>query len=259
MELPIYQVDAFTSEVFGGNPASVIPLEAWLADDVLQSIAAENNLSETAFFVPSAGHFELRWFTPTVEVDLCGHATLATAHVLFAELGLTPNLLKFSSASGQLTVEREEAQLVLDFPAYELESAPVDEVLCRGLGATPREAHKTRDLLAVFETQDQVLALTPDFAALGQVEGLVVIATAPGEDCDFVSRCFAPRGGIDEDPVTGSAHCTLTPYWVNRLGSSELRARQLSKRGGELNCELRGDRVRIGGQAQLYMRGSIFV
>ncbi len=259
MELPIYQVDAFTSQVFGGNPAAVIPLEAWLADDVLQAIAAENNLSETAFFVPTAGQFELRWFTPTIEVDLCGHATLATAHVLFAEMGITSDRLTFASASGELTIEREADQLVLDFPAYELQPAPVDEVLYRGLGATPQEAHRSRDSLAVFSTQEEVLALTPDFQALAQVDGLVVIATAPGEDCDFMSRCFAPRGGIDEDPVTGSAHCTLTPYWSHRLGLSSLKARQSSARGGELNCQLQGDRVRIGGQAQLYLRGSIFV
>jgi PhzF family phenazine biosynthesis protein len=259
MELPIYQVDAFTSRIFGGNPAAVIPLEAWLDDDLLQAIAAENNLSETAFFVPASGRFHLRWFTPTVEVDLCGHATLATAHVLFAELGITTDTLTFDSASGELKVERVGDRLILDFPAYGLEPSNVDETLRLGLGAIPTEAHKTRDLLAVFESQDQVLALTPDFAQLAQVEALVVIATAPGDDCDFVSRCFAPSCGIDEDPVTGSAHCSLTPYWAQRLGKVTMQARQISARGGELSVELRDDRVLISGQAQLYLRGSIRV
>ena len=275
MELPIYQVDAFTSQVFGGNPAAVVPLEAWLDDELLQSIAAENNLSETAFFVPTSGHFELRWFTPTVEVDLCGHATLATAHVLFSELGMPSETLTFDSASGELKVTRDEDLLILDFPAYDLTSVDVDEQLIKGLGTTPTEAHRTRDVLAVYETADEVLGLTPDFAALAQVEGLVIIATAPGPlsdrsrdqssdpsgdpDCDFVSRCFAPGGGIDEDPVTGSAHCTLTPYWAKRLDKTSLTARQVSARGGELRCELQKDRVLIGGQAQLYLRGSILV
>lgn len=259
MELPIYQVDAFTSQVFGGNPAAVVPLEAWLDDDVLQAIAAENNLSETAFFVPGTGRFGLRWFTPTVEVDLCGHATLAAAYVLFAELGITADRIHFDSASGELIVERRQEQFVLDFPAYELQPGSADDDLCQGLGATPVEVYCSRDVLAVFETQDQVLSLVPDFPRLAQVDGLVIIATAPGDDCDFMSRCFAPRGGIDEDPVTGSAHCTLTPYWARRLGQSQLRARQRSARGGDLECESRGDRVRIGGQAQLYLRGSIFV
>lgn len=257
MKLPYYEVSAFTVNPFGGNPAGVCPLDAWLPDTVLQGIAANNNLAETAFTVPRGNDFELRWFTPTVEMDLCGHATLAAAAVLFDERGLRGNEVRFHSRSGLLTVGREEDLLTLDFPARPAASCAVPETLIRGLGVTPKEVFKARDYLAVFDNEAEVRALKPDFTVLKTLDCLGVIATAPGGDCDFVSRFFAPAAGVDEDPVTGSAHCTLIPYWVQRLGKPKLFARQVSVRGGELFCELTGERVRIGGQAVRYLRGEI--
>jgi PhzF family phenazine biosynthesis protein len=257
MKIPCYIVDAFASHQFRGNPAAVCPLEAWLPDAVMQSIAAENNLSETAFTVPRGNGFDLRWFTPTVEVDLCGHATLATALVMFQERKFSGNSIEFYSRSGVLHVSREGDILTLDFPALPALPCVMPEALVRGLGATPVEIFQSQDYLAVFKTADEVRALRPDFAMLKTLKTRGVVATAPGEDCDFVSRFFAPAAGIDEDPVTGSAHCTLMPYWVARLGKAKLFARQISARGGELFCELTGDRVRIGGKAVLYLRGEI--
>ena len=257
MKLPYYEVSAFTTNPFGGNPAGVCPLDAWLPDSVLQGIAANNNLAETAFTVPRGNDFELRWFTPTVEIDLCGHATLAAAFVLFNERGLRADEVHFHSRSGLLKVSHENNQLTLDFPSRPAAACAVPDTLIRGLGAKPGEVLKARDYLAVFSTEAEVRALNPDFAALKTLDCLGIIATAPGSDCDFVSRFFAPSAGVDEDPVTGSAHCTLIPYWAERLGKTQLFARQVSRRGGELFCELTKERVKIGGRATLYQRGEI--
>ncbi len=258
MKLPLYQIDAFTGAVFGGNPAAVCPLPAWLADVTLQNIAAENNLAETAFLVARGDDYELRWFTPTIEIDLCGHATLAAAFALNTELGVRTNPIRFHSHSGVLAVFHDAAGLfTLDFPTRPGAPCVAPETLTRGLGARPVEISKARDYLAVFTNEAEVRALNPDFAALKTLDSLGIIATAPGGDSDFVSRFFAPGAGVDEDPVTGSSHCTLIPYWAQRLGKTKLFARQISRRGGELFCELAGDRVHIGGKAVLYLRGEI--
>ena len=259
MNLEMFQVDAFTDNLFGGNPAAVVPLEKWLPDDVLQAIAAENNLSETAFTVPKGGGFGLRWFTPLLEVDLCGHATLATAFVLFNEGIVTGDRVTFESQSGALAVEREGDFLSLDFPARPPSPIASPPGLSEALRAEPREVHRTRDLLVLFDTEDEVTALDPDFVRLAALDAFAVIVTAPGRNVDFVSRFFAPRAGINEDPVTGSAHCTLIPFWAARLGKRKLHALQLSKRRGELFCEMRGDRVKISGRAVEYLRGEIRV
>ena len=260
MKLDLYQVDAFTQGVFGGNPAAVCPLESWPADALLQRIAAENNLSETAFTVPCEGGFELRWFTPLVEVDLCGHATLAAAFVLMNVLEPERREVRyFTRRAGELGVRKlSERSLELDFPAHP--PAPVESIegLAEALGAEPEALFTTEHYaLAVFSTERQILDLEPDFRRLAGVEPEAVIASAPGSDCDFVSRMFAPRVGIDEDPVTGSAHCALAPFWSERLNRNPLTARQLSRRGGELFCELKDDRVRIAGSAALYLHGTI--
>lgn len=259
MKIPYYHIDAFTSRPFAGNPAGVCVLEAWLPDAVLQQIAFENNLSETAFVVARAEHYDLRWFTPAVEVDLCGHATLAAAFALFTYLGHPGSRVRFSSQSGWLTVERAGDRLVLDFPSRPPQPCPTPEALVRGLGCTPVEVRCARDYFAVLAAPAEVAALQPDLAALSELDCLGVIVTAPGEDVDFVSRFFAPRAGIAEDPVTGSAHCSLVPYWSARLGKETLTARQLSARGGELFCQAAGERVKIGGHAVTYLRGEIEV
>ncbi|MCX6592937.1 MAG: PhzF family phenazine biosynthesis protein [Acidobacteria bacterium] len=259
MTLPIYQVDAFTSKLFAGNPAAIVPLTEWLPDSLLQSIAQENNLAETAYFVPNGEAYHLRWFTPAVEVDLCGHATLAAALVLMECLGYTAPRIDFDTRSGRLTVTREDGRYWLDFPARPPVEIDLEAPIREGIGAAPVAALKARDHLLVYETQAEVAALNPNYLRMAETEHFAVIATAPGEDCDFVSRFFAPRQGINEDPVTGSAHCTLTPYWAQRLGKTTLSARQISSRGGELQCELLGDRVRIGGYGVLYLRGEIEV
>lgn len=257
MRLPIYQVDAFTERVFGGNPAAVCPLPEWLDDAVMQAVAAENNLSETAFFVRDGSDYAIRWFTPAVEVDLCGHATLASAHVVFTALEPQRTAVRFHSRSGPLDVEREGELLVLDFPARPPQRREPPAGLAAALGAAPREVWRARDLLAVFDGEDEVRALRPDMAALAALDTFAVCATAPGRECDFVSRFFAPAKGVPEDPVTGSSHCTLVPFWAERLGRTRLRARQVSARGGELHCEQRGERVRIGGRAVRYLDGFI--
>lgn len=259
MKLPIFQVDAFTDRVFAGNPAAVVLLQEWLPDEVLQDIAMENNLSETAFVVSLEGFFELRWFTPKLEVDLCGHATLATAHVIFGQGMANGNEVVFESASGTLAVRREGDLLAMDFPARPPRRIADDPGLSAALGAAPQELYEARDLLAVYGSQAEVEALQPDFAALAGLGAFAVIVTAPGDNCDFVSRFFAPAVGIPEDPVTGSAHCTLTPYWSARLGKLALHARQVSDRGGELHCKHRGDRVVLKGRAVGYLRGEIDV
>jgi PhzF family phenazine biosynthesis protein len=262
MELPIYQVDAFASKVFAGNPAAVMPLEKWLDDNLLQTIAMENNLSETAFLVACERGYELRWFTPAVEVNLCGHATLAAAHTLFEHLGEEGDEVCFQTHSGELRVSREGGLLTLDFPETALEPAEVDLAICRALGATASEAVIPRDdphsILYVYEFEEDVAGLQPDFAALHAASENCVIVTAPGDECDFVSRFFGPQVGVDEDPVTGSAHCALVPYWSKRLKQRSLHARQISARGGELACELRGDRVFMTGTAVTFMQGTVF-
>ena len=257
MKLPYYEVSAFTANPFGGNPAGVCPLEKWLPDSTLQSIAANNNLAETAFTVARGKDFDLRWFTPAVEVDLCGHATLAAARVHFSERGFKGDTIRFHSKSGELAVTRDGEILTLNFPSRPATACNAPAELIRGLGAEPKEVLKARDYLAVFNSEDDVRALKPDFAELAKLDCLGIIASAPGDNCDFVSRFFAPAAGINEDPVTGSSHCTLIPYWAQRLGKTKLFGRQISARGGELFCVLAGDRVHIGGKAVIYLRGEI--
>jgi len=262
MKLTIYQVDAFTSELFGGNPAAVVPLESWLPDETMQRIAAENNLSETAFFVGSDGRYDIRWFTPTMEVNLCGHATLASAHVIFTELKLQGDRIAFhSDKSGALGVERRGDRLILDFPAYAITESEGSEALASALGKTPVKIWSAinNGVMLRLETERDVRDLEPDFSALAQLEYERIYVTAPGDTSDIASRMFAPKIGINEDPVTGAMHCTLVPYWAAELGKNELFARQVSKRGGELFCELTGDRVKIGGNAVTYLKGEIYV
>jgi PhzF family phenazine biosynthesis protein len=259
MTLPIYQVDAFTSRLFGGNPAAVVMLQSELPDATLQAIAAENNLSETAFVLPETELYRLRWFTPVVEVDLCGHATLATAFVLFETDAVEGDSVRFETKSGTLVVSRAGDLLSMDFPSYAPAVASCSDELVAALGARPSEVHDSNYLLAVFETEEQVADLAPDFLRMAKLDDDGVIITAPGREADFVSRFFAPKFGIPEDPVTGSAHCALIPYWSQRLNKRELHALQISKRGGELFCEDRGDRVTISGRAVRYLRGQIAV
>ena len=261
MRLPLYQVDAFTDRLFGGNPAAVVPLEQWLPDATLQAIAAENNLAETAFFVPEGAAYALRWFTPTVEVDLCGHATLASAYVIFRFLDPRREQVEFRTLkAGMLRVTRDGDVLALDFPSRPPEPITAPATLATALGKAPAAVLAARDYLAVYERSEDVAALAPDFAALARLDRFAVIATAPGRDgVDFVSRFFAPAQGIDEDPVTGSSHCTLTPYWAKRLGKTRLEARQISRRVGALTCTLAGERVIIAGRCVLYLEGAITV
>ena len=262
MRIPLYQVDAFTSRLFGGNPAAVCPLSEWLPEATMQAIAAENNLAETAFFVLQGDRYLLRWFTPAVEVELCGHATLASGYVVTHILAPERRSVIFDTLkAGPLEVSREGDRLAMDFPAWAPEVEPADPRVLAALGAPPVESFVARGrTLAVYDRAEDVAALRPDFAAMRRIEGADAIATAPGRDgIDFVSRYFAPNYGVDEDPVTGSAHCVLTPYWAARLGKEQLTARQISARGGELTCTLRGDRVTIAGHAVLYLEGAITV
>ncbi|MBU1699119.1 MAG: PhzF family phenazine biosynthesis protein [Candidatus Eisenbacteria bacterium] len=257
MNLPIYQIDAFTESCFGGNPAGVVLLDEEMPDYIQQAIAAENNLSETAFVLPNGSNYKLRWFTPTMEIDLCGHATLASAFVLYNEGRAASDKICFETQSGLLTVTKSGDYLYLNFPARPAKPASVEPDLVKALGAKPSEVHLARDLMAVFDSASEIVEMEPDFQAIAALEAFSVIVTAPGDDVDFVSRFFVPKGGINEDPVTGSAHCTLIPYWAKRLNKNELTARQVSARGGDLLCKLEGDRVIIGGQAVEYMRGEI--
>lgn len=259
MKLQIFQVDAFTSKPFGGNPAAVVPLDAWLPDDLMLNIAMENNLAETAFFIAGENGYDLRWFTPTVEMDLCGHATLATGYLIFEILGTDQTTLRFQTRSGELTVEKVDGRYVLDFPSRPGVPAKAPAGLVEAIGTEPNEILKSRDYLFVCENEATVGAIKPNFEALLQIDAHAVIVTAKGDRSDFVSRFFAPSVGVSEDPVTGSSHCTLIPYWADKLGKSDLLARQISSRGGELFCELQGDRVKIGGDAVLYMKGEIYV
>ena len=260
MKLKIFQVDAFTAKPFAGNPAAVVPLTGWLPDETMLNIAAENNLAETAFFVGGNGNYELRWFTPTVEMDLCGHATLASAYVLAEVMRTEQGEIAFQTKSGELSVTRDGEQFVLDLPSRPAVKTDLPAGLVEALGGgVPKSVLRSRDYLVVYSSEAEVAALEPDFRAIAALDVHAVIATARGDDSDFVSRFFAPSVGVDEDPVTGSAHCTLIPYWADKLGKHELFARQISRRGGELYCELAGDRVRIGGTAVLYLQGEIYV
>ncbi|KON46821.1 PhzF family phenazine biosynthesis protein [Mariprofundus ferrooxydans] len=259
MKLPIYQIDAFASRSFEGNPAAVCPLTQWLPDKLLQSIAMENNLSETAFFVPSPTGFHIRWFTPTSEVDLCGHATLAAAFVLFHCLAYEESEIVFASRSGPLRVVREGALLVLDFPAQAPVPCDTPAGIIAAFGMEPVTCLKAGDYIVVLESEGAVASADPNLAALKKLDGRGVVITALSDTHDFVARFFAPKYGINEDPVTGSAYTQLAPYWSGRLNRTKLRARQLSARGGEVVCELIGDRVYIAGLAVKYMQGEIEV
>lgn len=257
MEIPLYQIDAFTGRVFGGNPAAVCPLKAWLPAETMQAIAAENNLSETAFFVPEGDGYDLRWFTPATEVDLCGHATLAAGALVLSKLDPSRSSVRFHTASGVLKVVKDGEWFAMDFPAWEAKPAKSSAV-AEALGKAPVELlGNQRDYLAVFEREADIRALAPNFDKLGKLDRPGMIVTAPGDDVDFVSRFFAPGLGIKEDPVTGSAHCALTPYWSKRLDRTTLNARQISARGGELVCEQRGERVGMRGRAAFYLEGTI--
>jgi PhzF family phenazine biosynthesis protein len=261
MNFNIYQVDAFTEKVFGGNPAAVIPLEIWLPDETLQQIAMENNLSETAFYVKEGETYLLRWFTPTAEVDLCGHATLATAHVLFQHEGFKGKDITFySERSGVLTVSKQGDELILDFPVDDVKEIQLSTDLLDCFIPSAQLAYRGKsDVVLVFEKEEDIRTLQFDLSKIAKIPARGVIATAPGQAVDFVSRFFAPQVGVPEDPVTGSAHTSLVPIWAEKLGKTIFTAKQLSARGGTLNCELQGDRVAIGGKAVTYLVGKIFV
>ncbi|MHB8085231.1 MAG: PhzF family phenazine biosynthesis protein [Dehalococcoidia bacterium] len=259
MEIPLYQVDAFTGRIFSGNPAAVCPLDAWLDDDLMQKIAEENNLSETAFFVKSGTGYEIRWFTPKTEIDLAGHPTLAAAYVIFNYFDHGTNEIRFSSKSGELVVTREDDLIKMNFPAMAPVSMNENEIINQGLKRRPLELYKTRDYLAVYASEEEILAIKPDFELLKKLDCLGIIISAPGDEADFVSRFFAPSVGINEDPVTGSAHSTLVPYWAKRLKKDTLHAYQLSQRRGELFCRYLGERVEISGRAVPYLKGTISI
>ena len=257
MKLNIYQIDAFAKRSFEGNPAAVVPLEKWLDDEMLQAIAGENNLSETAFFVSSNEGFQIRWFTPNEEVKLCGHATLASAFVLFNILGYESESIKFESLSGPLFVTRENELLTLDFPKQQSRKCDTPEEIITGLGKTPGECLKNEDYIVVFEHPEDVANIIPNHESLRKLPLRGVIVTAPSSEYDFVVRFFAPKYGIPEDPVTGSAFTQLAPYWAEKLEKKRFKAKQISSRGGEVLCELKGDRVLISGSAIKYLEGSI--
>ena len=257
----LYQVDAFASELFTGNPAGVCILESWLSEETMQAIAAENNLAETAFAVPSKDGYAIRWFTPETEVDLCGHATLATAHVLFDTLEASSNSIRFQSRErGMLEVTKSDDWLVLDFPTDSIAEVEMPQDLAKAVGGAPKSCWKgLTDYMLVYDTEEEIRALSPNYHLLDKIPVRGVIATSPGRDHDFISRFFAPNCGVPEDPVTGSAHTTLTPYWSNILGRTRLSAAQLSPRGGILKCELQGDRVKIAGKAVTYMKAELYL
>jgi predicted PhzF superfamily epimerase YddE/YHI9 len=259
MELDIYQVDAFAERIFEGNPAAVCPLPHWLPDALLQKIADENNLSETAFFVQQPGQIPLRWFTPEAEVDLCGHATLATAHVLFRHLGFAAAALTFSTRSGTLTVCRAGPGYSMDFPARKPVQTQAPPLLPEALGVETARVLLADDYVVVLEHESQVRRLSPDFSKLAEIDARGVVVTARGEEADFVSRCFFPRLRVNEDPVTGSAHCELAPYWAQQLGKTDLLAKQLSRRSGFVSCRVAGDRVELTGTAVDYMKGRVYL
>lgn len=258
--LPFFQVDAFAGQPFTGNPAAVVPLPHWLDPALLQAIAAENNLSETAFFVRAGSGYHIRWFTPQTEVDLCGHATLASAHVLFSHLGHSDATILFTCNSGALAVTRQEdGSLSLDLPRQEVSACPAPEGLVQALGIRPRGCYSGEDLLVELDSAAAVAALKPDFGALATLPWRGIIVTAAGADCDLVCRFFAPAVGINEDPVTGSAYTKLAPFWAERLGRAQLTARQLSPRGGHLSCQVKGNRVLLHGRALTVIRGELLL
>lgn len=257
MILDIYQIDAFANNVFEGNPAAVIPLDEWLDDDLMQSIAAENNLAETAFFVEEDTGYRIRWFTPAVEVDLCGHATLASAYVLYEELAYQGSSLTFNSRSGPLTISRDADRFSMDFPTQACLPCETPSGLAQALGCEINACLKNEDYVVVLDTEQQLLNLDPDFAGLSELDLRGVIVTAPSANYDFVNRFFGPNVGVDEDPVTGSAFTKLIPYWAERLGKNVLTAKQVSQRGGEVFCQMQGERVLIAGSAISYLQGSI--
>ena len=257
MKIPLYHVDAFTGRLFGGNPAAVCPLDSWLDDELLQAIASENNLSETAYFVPAGADFQLRWFTPAVEVDLCGHATLASAYVLLNHLYPSRSEVRFQTKSGELQVAKSDDLFTLDFPALPAAPCDVPGELIEALGLKPQEVWEAKAYMAVYESEEEILDLRPNMEQLAKLEKYGTIVTAPGHRADFVSRFFAPGAGVPEDPVTGSAHCTLIPYWSDVLGKQTLLAHQVSRRGGELLCQDLGDRVKMSGRAKLFSEGVI--
>jgi len=259
LDIRFYQIDAFTDRVFAGNPAGVCFLDTWLKDTILKSIAAENNLPETAFLVRAGDHYELRWFTPKVEIDLCGHGTLASAFAVFQYEDPDAHRVDFQTKSGSLAVERQGDLFVMDFPSRPPEPCQPPNGLDEILGVAHSQTLRARDLLVVYETEEQIRGLAPDLQRVATLDYFAVIVTALGRTSDFVSRFFAPAAGIPEDPVTGSAHCTLIPYWSQRLGKKELHALQLSERGGELFCTDRGERVSIGGRAVTFLSGTIKV
>lgn len=257
MYIDIYQVDAFAERVFEGNPAAVCPLDAWIADELLQKIAQANNLSETAFFVPYQDKFQLRWFTPSHEVDLCGHATLAAAHVLFTHLNYQKSEICFTTKSGDLLVTKRADGLEMDFPASMPKPVSATDNLLLGLGIKPKAVLAAFDYIIELEDELAVAALSPDLALWKTLDLRGVVVTAPGRSVDFVSRCFFPKLDVDEDPVTGSAHCELAPYWAQKLAKTNLNAKQLSPRTGLIDCQIQGDRVLLTGKAVDYMRGKI--
>lgn len=262
MEFDIYQIDAFTDKLFGGNPAAVCPLDNWLTDENLQNIAKENNLAETAFFVQlSKNRFHLRWFTPEFEMDLCGHATLASAFVIINELGNNCDQILFDTQSGLLTVKKVGDYLELDFPSRPAKKADLPKVISDGLNIQPKEIWKARDYLLLYDSEEDIKRIKPNISILNQINidpgGIIVTAKGKSENVDFVSRLFTPQATVFEDPVTGSAHCTLIPFWAGRLNKTKLRALQISERGGELICQLKKDRVAISGKAVKYLEGTI--
>lgn len=260
MKLDVYQIDAFTNEVFKGNPAAVCPLDEWLSDETMIKIAAENNLSETAFYVSNGRDFELRWFTPKMEIDLCGHATLATAFLLFEYMNYQREEIHFQTISGELTVKKKDNLYAMNFPARTPTTTSEPDQLVNILGKSPIEVLESeRDLLVLFENEKDIVSMTPDFTIMKELDKSVVIVTARGDKCDFVSRVFAPKLGVVEDPVTGSTHCTLVPYWSKKTQKDEFVARQVSERGGELFCKYLGNRVEIAGNAVVYMKGNIYI
>ena len=260
-------IDVFAEELFSGNPAGVCLLDSWLPDELMQNIAAENNLSETAFLMKQDGYYDLRWFTPTLEVDLCGHATLASAYVLFEDTERAKTEIKFKTMSGMLAVIRKNGLLYLDFPPRPVTPCPMYETFEKALGLKPAATYKAFDFLVLVDDEEVLRSLAPDFSILKQIkkeaglddDSFGIIVTSKGSDCDFVSRFFAPNAGINEDPVTGRAHCSLIPYWSERLRKTTLIAKQLSKRGGILYCEDHGERVLIGGNTVRYLEGNIIV
>jgi PhzF family phenazine biosynthesis protein len=256
---PIYQIDAFTSKLFGGNPAAICPLETWLPDETMQQLAAENNLSETAFFVNDGSQYHIRWFTPEFEIDLCGHATLASAYVIFNHLNHPSDLILFTCKSGMLEVTKKDDLIELNFPARMPQPAKAPEALLKGLNITPSQVFKSRDYFLVYDDESKIPAIVPDYNYLNKVDAIGVIVTARGKEVDFVSRFFVPNSVIGEDPVTGSAHCNLIPYWAQQLNKTTLTARQLSARQGELFCQHKGERVIIAGRAVLYLKGEYYL